>query len=70
MIDPTWTVQVKRADTDLVKCPKFLNVAWTDYRLFRVSLRLEVQYLLIGDTGLPGLEVQRTLVGAVTRNKW
>ena len=51
---------MRRADIDFVSCPTLHLIAWTDHKLIRVSLRLansrllEVQYLLTGDTGLPG----------------
>ena len=37
---PSYTVLVRRADSDFVSCPTFDSIAWTDHKLIRVSLRL------------------------------
>ena len=41
-------VLLRRADNDFVKCPTFHNVAWTDRKLVRVSLRLADRPSLAG----------------------
>ena len=73
-------VLVRRADIDFISCPTFHLIAWTDYKLVRVSLRLanlagywkfNTSLLEIRDfwDRLESL-IQRALVGAVTGNRW
>ena len=76
-------VFVSRADSDLVAWPMFHWLGWSDHKLVRVSLRLvnrpslasywkfNTSLLEIWDFWMR-LEnlIQRSLVGAVTGNKW
>ena len=76
-------VLVRRADADFVSCPTFHWLGMTDHRLVRVSLQLadrpslasywkfNTSLLVIKDfrERLESL-IQRTLVGAVTGNRW
>ena len=76
-------VLVRRADIDIVSCPTFHLIAWTDHKLVRVSLQLANRPSLAGywkfNTSLLEIQdfhdrleslIQRALVGAVTRNRW
>ena len=76
-------VLVRRADSDVVNCPMFHLIAWTDYKLVRVSLQLANKPSLASywkfNTSLLEIEdfrewleslIKRALVGAVTRNRW
>ena len=76
-------VLVRRADIDFVSCPTFHLVAWTDYKLVSVSLRLANRPSLPGywkfNTSLLEIRdfrdrleslIRRALVGAVTGNRW
>ena len=76
-------VLVRRADSDFVSCPTFHLIAWTDHKLFRVSLQLANRPSLASywkfNTSLLEIRdfrdwleslIKRALVGAVTRNWW
>ena len=76
-------VLVRRPDFDFVSCPTFHLIAWTDRKLVRVSLRLANRPSLAGywkfNTSLLEIRdfrerleslIKRTLVGAVTGNRW
>ena len=76
-------VLVRQADIDFVSCPTFHLIAWTDHKLVRISLRLANRHCLAGyrkfNTSLLEIrdfrdrlesQIKRTLVGAVTGNRW
>ena len=76
-------VLVKRADTDFLACTSFDYIEPTDRRIVRLSLqlrnslslpiywKLSTSLLKIRDfRNRQESQIQRTLVGAVTRNRW